>query len=437
MKTLIAMTLALLFYSEVFSQTVEVNIDEQAIERQVERGIQQLDRLISKVNLNVNIKSSQTDQVNLDGPERSKTFSKSFPAGNGDKLILSNQYGSMQIKTWEKREVKVDVSIKAYGNSENDAQKLLDEVNIESGKQGDQIVFKTKMNQSNGNWGSGSRNGRRWRREVKVDYVVYMPVSNDLTLSQNYGNVSMEDLSGALYAKVQYGNFSAAELRNSNNYISVQYGKTDIQQMNKAVIKHQYGSGLTIGTVGSIDLDAQYAAVTINTVKGKASIKQQYGAGLTIGTTDQLDLDIQYANANVNTVKGNAKINQQYSNLNVGNVGSLDLDAQYTSAKIGSLRGNANIDMQYNQITIAEVGSQCRVLNIDGEYLSISIGFTNGFNADFDVNTSYASFRYGDNVSARLLGDKNSNTKSYTGKIGNGGGATVKVKSDYGSVLFK
>ena len=93
--------------------------------------------------------------------------------------------------------------------------------------------------------------------------------------------------------------------------------------------------------------------------------------------------------------------------------------------------------MEYNRLNIGEVGSQCRSLDIDGDYLSISLGFAPGFQADFEVNTSYAAFKYAENVSAKLLGDKNASTKNYTGKISNGGETMVKVKSNYGSVLFK
>lgn len=438
MRTLMVLLLSLFLPCTLMAQTVQVEVDEEAIVRGVERALHQLDRVLAKVDLSVdvNVRLKEPNPIAFDGPQKAKTFTKSFVAGTDDKIVLANQYGSLQIRTWDKKEVKAEVSIRAYASSEEEAQKLLDGVSIDAGKQGDQIVFKTRMDQPGGNWGSGSRNGKRWRREIKVDYIVYMPLTNDLSLSQNYGNVSMQDLNGTLYAKVQYGNFSAVNLRNANNYISVQYGKTDLQQVNKAVIKHQYGSGLTIGTVGSVDLDAQYAPVRINTVKDRALIKQQYGSGLTIGSTAQLDLDIQYASATVNTISGIARIKQQYSSLNLGTVGQLDLDAQYTSATIGNLKGNATIDMEYNKLAIGTVGSQCKSLNIDGDYLNINIGFVSGYNADLEVNTNYASFRYGDDMTVRLIGDKNSSSKVYKGKIGNGGPGLVKVKSNYGAVLF-
>ncbi|MEJ7556924.1 MAG: hypothetical protein WKF66_01370 [Pedobacter sp.] len=376
---------------------------------------------------------------NEDGPMRSKTFSKSFPADQSDKIVLSNQYGSIQIKVWDRKEIQVDVDIKSYSNTDEEAQKLLDQVSIEASKSGDQISYRTKMVQENGNWGNGRRNGKNWRREVRINYVVSMPAANALTLSQTYGNVTMGDLSGALYAKVQYGNFTAQDLTNSNNYISVQYGNCSVQNLNGAVIKQQYGSTVTIGTVNTIDLNTQYAGVKITTIKGNATIKQQYGSGVNIGSVDNLNLDVQYSNVNIATIRGNGNIEQQYNSLAIGSVGKLNLRSQYTSVSVGSLNGDGRFDMDYNKLSVGEISNACKTLNVDGQYVAIALGFSSNYHADLDVHTSYASFKYADRVTAKLLNDTKdySSTKDYNGKIGNGGSATVKIKSDYGSVTIK
>ena len=380
-----------------------------------------------------------TSNQKEDGPMRSKTFNKSFSADQSDKIMLSNQYGTIQIKVWDRKEVQVDVDIKAYSNTDEEAQKLLDEVSIEASKSADQISFKTKMDQQNGRWGSGSRNGRKWRREVRINYIVNMPASNALTLSNMYGSVTMGDLSGALYAKVQYGNFTAQTLSNTNNYVDVQYGNSNIQSLNNGVIKQQYGSAVTIGTVNTIDLNVQYAGVKITTIKGNATIKQQYGSGVTIGSVDDINLNAQYSNVNITTIKGNANVNQQYNNLTIGSVGKLNLKSQYTSVTVGALNGDGRFDMEYNKLNIGEVSTACKTLNIDGQYVGISLGFKDSYNADLDVHTNYAAFKYGDQVTAKLLNDTKdySSSKDYSGKIGNGGNASVKIKSDYGSVTIK
>jgi hypothetical protein len=345
-----------------------------------------------------------TDQEqNNDDSGRSKTFSKTFSAGAADKLSLSNQYGNITIKNWDRPEVKADIQIVAYSNNDSDAQKLLDEVRIDAGKTGDQIAFSTKIGNEHGNFGSGSRNGRKWRREVKVNYVVYMPSAIALTVSQQYGNVTMADLSGPLTAKVQYGNFKAGNLSNLSNNISVQYGNTDVLQINRATIRQQYGTGLTLGTVGQLILDAQYTKVHIQTVKRAA-----------------------------NTIK------IQYGELEIGSIENLILKAQYTGVSIGNFAGEGGFNVQYNNLSIGPLSARCKKLVVDAQYVNIDVNFADNFNATYNLRTSYSNFNHGNSVSAKLVGDDdNSNSKNYTGKIGNGSGAYLQLKSTYGSVDFK
>jgi hypothetical protein len=391
------------------------------------------------VNTNVDQRTESTVQDD-DQPGKSKSFSKSFPADQSDKVSLSNQYGSILIKTWDRKEVKVDIQIQAYSNNEEDTQKLLDEVSIEAAKAGDLISFNTRISDRNNNWGSGSRNGRKWRREVKVNYVVYMPAANALNVSQQYGNVTMGDFSGPLSAKVQYGNFKAGNLSNSNNYLSVQYGNTEVLQINRATIKHQYGSGLSLGTVGSLNLSAQYVKADIKAITGDAVIKQQYGEGLTLGTVGALTLNAQYTKVRIQNAKGNTNaIKIQYGGLDIGSIENLNLNAQYTGVSIANLAGDGTFDVQYNNLNILRISEACKRLTVDAQYVNVSLNFTDNYNANLDVQTSYAGFSHGNAVAARLTSgdDDGSSTKNYTGKIGNGSSNYVKVKSAYGSVSLK
>lgn len=341
-----------------------------------------------------------------DGPMKAKAFNKTFSLDKGDKVNLSNMYGTITQKIWDRNEVKVDADIKAYANNDNEAQKLLDKVTIEASKTGDDAVFKTTIADANGNWGNGSRNGKKWRREIKVNITLYMPSSNALNLSQQYGNVLMDNFTGPTSLKVQYGNLTAGNLSNSNNYINVQYGKATLQNVNEAKIKHQYGGGLTIANINDLELDAQYTSVKIGTIKNNAKIKHQYGSGLNIESARNLSLTLQYAGLN-----------------------------------LGKLNGTFTGKIQYGKLNIAQIESGVKTFNADLDYTSASLGFAGNYNADFNVSTDYGSFKYGEGVTARKLGDdddKNwSSSKKYEGKVGRGGSSNLQIDSKYGSITFK
>lgn len=255
-----------------------------------------------------------------------KTFSKTFAAGTSDKINVNNQFGSITIKTWDRKEVKADVTISAYSNNADEQRKLLEDTRIEAGKSGDQISFKTEMNTNrNGNWGNGTRNGKKWRREVRVNYTLYVPAVNALNLSQQYGNVEIGSHAGSVIAKVQYGNFNAQKLSNGSNNLNVQYGKMTVQDLNKANLKQQYGGGITLGTAKDINVSAQYSNVAIERLLGDAT------------------LSVQYNKLRIAEVAESSKvltINAQYGGVDVGfsdgYKGRLDVRTSYGGFKFGA-----------------------------------------------------------------------------------------------------
>ncbi|WP_113660835.1 hypothetical protein [Pedobacter nanyangensis] len=387
---------------------------------------------------------SNYQQGQYDDPQRTKSFSKSYSIGRGDKVNVANIYGNIIVKTWEKNEVKVDADIRAFANSEDEAQKLIDNVTISSSKNGDEAMFKTQMEDRNGNWGNGNRNGKRWRREVKIFMTVYLPSNVALSATQQYGNLEIPDFSGPTALKVQYGKLITGDLSNVNNFISAQYTSVDLKDVNKATIKQQYGSGLTIASIGDLNLTAQYATVRIGDIKRNASIRQQYGSGLSIESVGNLDLDAQYASVKIGTVRGEAGIRVQYgSGLSIEQVGNLSLTSQYTAVRVGRLTGIFTAKSQYGgKLNIEKIEASSKTINVDAEYITVTLGFAPNFGGNLNVDTHYASFKYGENVNAKRVGvDEeergSSSTKEYAGTIGRGGPSNVKATVRYNSITIR
>jgi hypothetical protein len=343
--------------------------------------------------------TNQDEDGQADG-EKTKFYSKSYNIDKNDKVSLSNKFGSINIITWNKNEVKIDAEIKAYANTAAEAQKLIDGVEATSNKEFDLISYKTNTINTKGSWGKGSRNGKN----ININVTIYMPAGTALTAIQQYGNIQMNYFSGPTSITVQYGNFTANSLKSNNNYIKIQYGKCDIKEASQAKINHQYGGGLNIGSIGELELVAQYTSVNIGEIKKTSTIQQQYGNGITIGST-----------------------------------GPLNATVQYSALKIGNLQGSLTSIVQYGKVNIDEVKEDCKAIVINADYTEVNLGFASNYNANFELKTNYGSFKWGDIIYAKKLGDDDKNysqSKSYTGTIGENGSNSITIKSNYGAVSF-
>ncbi|MGF1922539.1 MAG: hypothetical protein ACQUHE_00050 [Bacteroidia bacterium] len=240
-----------------------------------------------EVNVHLDAKE-QIDEQERD-PQKVKSFSKSFVLDKNDKVNLFNEYGIITIKTWEKNEIKIDAEVKAFANTDSEAQKMLDLVSINASKTGDLVSFITDIDNKN-NW-----NYKGKKREVKVYMTVYMPSTNNLKASQEYGNIIMGDYSGVTSLTVEYGSLTTGDLKSSSNLIRVEYGSANIRSVNQGKLMTEYGSGITIGTAGALTINAEYTNVKIGVLKGKTVANLEYGKLIADDIHNSISLTAEYS----------------------------------------------------------------------------------------------------------------------------------------------
>jgi len=266
--------------------------------------------------ININTNTPQSFGIQDREPQKIKLFTKTFAVDKTDKINLQNQYGALTIKTWDKNEIKVDAEIKAYANSEAEAQKLLNVTSITASKAGGLVSFITDIDLNN-NWSSGSK-----KREVKVFMTIYMPATNALKATQEYGDLTLGDYNGATSLAVEYGSLTTGDLKSSNNVIRVEYGKATIKSVNQAKISHEYGSGISIGSAGSLTIKAEYTNIRIGSLKGKTVA------------------NLEYCKLSADDISSSFAITADYSNISLGFdpsfKSSLNVATNYGSFKYGA-----------------------------------------------------------------------------------------------------
>ncbi|MDB5121440.1 MAG: hypothetical protein JWN56_2658 [Sphingobacteriales bacterium] len=234
--------------------------------------------------------------------EKSKKISKSYPVDRNDKLSVNNQYGKVEVHTWAKNEIKVDIEIKAFESSDEKAQRLLEDVRIEESKNTNLISFKTIIERNNMNWTSRFRNGKEERKGVQINYVVYMPTSNPLDITNRYGSTNLDDFSGPVIIDNAYGSFSARMLSNAANRVKIGYGSADINGTYSGNLDVAYGS-LNLTIADKIDAGIRYSSAKIDKVINGGNFDIKYTGGFKISELDKsvksLNVDASYSEVGI------------------------------------------------------------------------------------------------------------------------------------------
>ncbi len=104
--------------------------------------------------------------------------------------------------------------------------------------------------------------------------------------------------------------------------------------------------------------------------------------------------------------------------------------------RIGEVYKNVTVTADYGSMKIDNMTSNAGDVSIDSDYMKITIGYSSGYNFDFDLDLSYGSLRGDENLEFSKRVEKSSN-KKYSGYHGSkGSGNTINITSDNGSVTF-
>jgi len=188
--------------------------------------------------------------------EKKRTYSKSYALSGSDKISLSNQFGEMKILTWDKNEIKVDVTIVTKASSDDVAQKIMDRISIEDGKSGNSVYFKTKMKDMNDNWDKKNK-GEYKEQSMKIDYLVYMPATNTLEANNQFGPMSLPDYKGEVDLESKFGSLTTGRLMNVKT-IEVEFGSANIAYLNGGRLTIKFSKGSVAGMSGNVMLRFEF-----------------------------------------------------------------------------------------------------------------------------------------------------------------------------------
>lgn len=306
-----------------------------------------------------------------DGNSLTKNYTKTYPVDGNDQVVLDNRYGNIVVNTWARNEVKVDVQIRVSAGNNEAAQKMLDNVSISDSKDGNTVAFKTNINAVKNSWMSLFK-GNGGDHQLQIDYIVYMPSRNELTVSNRYGGIVLPNLEGKVTISSAYGNLAAKTLSNQST-IQLKYGNADIEAVGSCAIELSYGN-LRLGSANNLSANLSYSSVKVGKLRETGSINVRYGDGVQIGDLDR-------------------------------NLRNLSINASYSGVDLG-LSGDENADFA---VTV--------------HYGDFSYG---------DHNVTITGKNPGDNDKGVHM---TRSFKGYIGK-GGSGGKTIAINTSYGNVKF-
>lgn len=330
-------------------------------------------------------------QSNAQEIEKEKRISKSYKV-NDSRLGLSirNKFGKVQIATWDKPQIDVEVIIKVDRRNEARADRMLEQINVSIVESSQSIAFETRID--------GSLNSKN-NESFEINYEVKMPSNLPLKVKNSFGDTYVGPYDGPATLDIAYGNIKAETFSNDLT-LELAFGNGDIRGARKSRLTVKY-SKLEMGKVADATIDQQFSDVIIDQLTD-VSLEAKYG-NLKFGTLNNIVGKVSFSGFELD------KLNQ-----------SIDLRTSYSG-----------------DFTIREVASNFQRIDLEGKFGSFDIGLPTGLNASIQTNLRFCDMSYSGVPFEFNYVVKDHNSKEYRGKLGSGSGGSISINSEYGDVRFR
>lgn len=339
----------------------------------------------SKFNLTIILLLLSTLFVVAAGGEYTRNIRKGWAKSSVTALKITNKFGEVKINDMGGDSVTIQVKITIDNASSGKAKELMDKISIDFEKTGNLVSAETEIEEN-----------FRSKQSFSIDYLINVPKDRDLTVTNKYGNVIVNELDAKGYFDVSYGSMTAGKMKapaGNPVQLIVNYGKADLESINEASMEFNY-SKLYADEITRLTLDTKYSTVNLHKT-GSLTLESKYD-GITIDEIDQL--------------KSVSK---------------------YTNYKLGVLTGSFDLDTGYGSVRISKVDAKFDQIRIVNSFGGINIGL-NELNYKLKADCDFCDVHYPEN---RFKGNKIRDNQriSLEGQVGAGGGS-VSVSSRYGGV---
>ncbi|MDH5706681.1 MAG: DUF4097 domain-containing protein [Candidatus Aminicenantes bacterium] len=200
-------------------------------------------------------------------------FSKTVSLAKDGEVTIENVSGSVEVKTWDKGEVKIDATKVSSASTLSRAKENAAKVEIIVEKEGNTLNIGTEYpERRERHWGEDSLN-------VSVSYMVMIPAKAAVKVYVTSGNVDLEGIGGMTKVKTTSGR---VELRKASQDVDLDVvsGRIDVQDVTGNTYLHTISGNITAeGIKGSIKATVVSGDIDLRDVSEADTVEAKITSG--------------------------------------------------------------------------------------------------------------------------------------------------------------
>jgi len=319
----------------------------------------------------------------------SRVIKKEFDVNPDANLVLNNKYGKIHCNNWEKNTIQIEVTVTVTAGKQETADKIMNGISVVFNANPSQVEAKTVIDEIKA----------RGRRYFQIDYMIHLPSTINLDITNKFGDIYLNEVTGKCKINLSYGNLDANKLGHGDNLLDLKFSNADVNWMKGAVVLLKY-SNFDLDYAGSLRLDSKFSNLKADKI---IALNVSFEGG-------RLDME-------ANEV--------------------MDCRSKFSDIDVQRLEQSLSLDIQYGSCDIHEVAPGFSAITVRNKYGDVNVEIPEGAAYTLDAQLKFCELEFPERNSKFSYRSQTSTEKVYKGTV-NGGDETPKAKvtitSEFGNV---
>ncbi len=327
-------------------------------------------------------------------------FKKSYFATKGTCISISNKYGNINVISSDKDSAYICATISINQGNEELLKKSVNLIDVKFDKTDDTIKVVTTFDKRF--FSSPLRDGRK---SFRVDYIITMPKTTGLIIVNEFGNITLDELSGPVFIRLSQGVLTAKKLSRDNikpiSMITADNAKIMIDDINWLNMKVWNCPSVILGQAKALLVTSSFTKIRIENISS-------------LVTTSKSD------------------------NYNIGSIKNLVSVSSYSSFNIGELTGQLRSSPTFGSITVDLLNPEFSLIDLDAKHTIIDLTINDMISFRTDIVATGSTIDFPLDSFPDITKSTSNNTTTFVGRAGTDRSteSLIRIRQDFGKLLI-
>ncbi len=194
-----------------------------------------------------------------------KEINKKYTVNAESRIEISNKYGKIELNTWDKDSVIINIKVKIEEKKLSKLEKLIDQVDFDFTDSQHFLIVRTRVGE---NMSTLEKEFLKFKEtllqsgtNMQIDYTVWLPSTSNLKVENKFGDIYIGDFKGEVEIDLSNGNLKSHDFENKLSLV-LNFADATVNQVGSAQIECNY-SDLYIKKAEMLRLNSKSSNIEI------------------------------------------------------------------------------------------------------------------------------------------------------------------------------